>query len=126
MTGLVHAGRTCGDPAALERLRRLGGNALLRDMVALFREQIPPRMAMARAGVACGDVAAVKVAAHAMRSSCGPLGAVAMRELCEQVEHAARALDLTPVPALLDALEEEERRVLAWLERATSELAGAA
>lgn len=126
MTGLVHAGRTCGDPAALERLRRLGGSTLVRDMVALFREQIPQRMATARAGVRCGDVAAVKLAAHAMRTSCGQLGAVAMRELCEQVEHAARSLDLAPVPALLDALDDEQRRAFAWLDRVTSELAGAA
>ncbi|MDQ3697552.1 MAG: Hpt domain-containing protein [Gemmatimonadota bacterium] len=103
------------DAAALERLRRLGGEPLVRDMVALFLETIPLRLAAAREGSERGDFAVIKLAARSMKSNCRQLGAYEMRDLAERVERAASALELAPVPALLDALDSELVRVRQWM-----------
>ena len=101
---------------ALARLRRWGGDALVRDMWAIFAEDAPGRLAAARAGAAAGDAAAVRLAAHSLRSSCAQLGAAAAAELGDAAERAALRGDLAPVPALVDAIERELARFARWLE----------
>jgi HPt (histidine-containing phosphotransfer) domain-containing protein len=110
----------------LDKLRRLGGEALVRDVIVIFLDTVPARMAAARAAVERGDVASLKLAAHTMRGSCGQLGAVRMRELCERVERAASTLDLAASAHLLDAMERELGMVRDWLGDARTGVRGAA
>jgi HPt (histidine-containing phosphotransfer) domain-containing protein len=126
MTELVHGGAACGDPAALERLRRFGGHVLVQEMIGIFLETVPARLASARAALERGDVASLKLAARMTGTSSGQLGAMAMRDLCARLEQRVGALDLEPVPALLDALEAELARVRGWLETVREALPGAA
>ena len=102
---------------ALARLRRFGGDALVRDMSAILVADVPERIGAARAGLRAGDAAAVRLATHAMKSSCAQFGAVAVARLCEAAEGAARRADLAPVAPLLDAIEHEFDGFRRWLGR---------
>ncbi len=109
------------DPEALERLRRFGGTKLLTDMITLFLEAMPERVATAREGAERGDAPAVEHALHALKSSSAQLGALRMHRLSVEGEQLAKAGTLEGVSKLLDALDEERERVTAWLTSARSE-----
>ncbi|HVZ76901.1 MAG TPA: Hpt domain-containing protein [Gemmatimonadaceae bacterium] len=95
------------DPEALDRLRRFGGGKLLLGMIELFIANAPERLAAARQALAANDANGVRQALHALKSSAGQLGAVALQELCAQGEaHASRG-ELAPVHAIAPALEQE-------------------
>ena len=91
---------------ALERLRRFGGDALLRDMIDLFLEHAPKRIAASRVAFAANDLAPLRLAVHSLVSSCAQLGAEQMRRLSAEAEQAVAT---TPgaLPGLLEALERE-------------------
>lgn len=92
--------------AALERLRRFGGDTLLRDMIDLFLEHTPARIAAAQQAIATGDAHAAHLAVHSMVSSCAQLGAERMRALSLEAEHLV-GTDPAAVCRLLDALATE-------------------
>ena len=128
---LDDSANTPGTPAGFEaareaakRLRRFGGERLVRDMSAIFVEDVPVRLAVARDGVGSGDPRTVEHAAHSMKSSCGQFGAAAMQRLCADAERLARQGELDDLPPVLDALEEEFSRFRAWLERAADDAPG--
>jgi len=106
---------------AARRLRRFGGERLVKDMSAIFVEDVPVRLAVAREGLGSGDHRAVEYAAHSMKSSCGQFGAAEMQRLCAAAERLAQRGELDNVPPVLDALEEEFSRFRVWLERAGDE-----
>lgn len=95
------------DARALARIRKWGGEKLVRDLLDIFAGQAPERIRAAREGLRAGDAAAAERAAHALRSSCAQLGAVRMLPLCEAIEHVAGRRELGLLPALLDTLEHE-------------------
>ena len=103
------------DAGALDRLRRFGGDKLLREMIALFLTAAPERIAAARTAVERNDVAGVELALHSLKSSSAQLGAVRMQRLSEQGEHRARAGSLDGLPNLTEELEQELTRVREWL-----------
>lgn len=91
---------------ALERLRRFGGDALLRDMIDLFLEHAPKRIAASRQALAANDLAPVRLSVHSLVSSCAQLGAEQMRRLSAEAEQAV-ANDPGALAGLLEALERE-------------------
>ena len=101
---------------ALARLRRFGGDRLVRDLWTIFAEDAPGRLAAARAGAATGDAAAVRLATHSLRSSCAQLGAAEAAALSDAAEQAALRGDLAPVPAMVDGIERALARYARWLE----------
>jgi HPt (histidine-containing phosphotransfer) domain-containing protein len=103
------------DPAALDRLKRFGGAKLLDEMISLFLEAAPERIAAARAGTHAGDAAATELAFHSLKSSSAQLGAMRMQRLSERGEGLARARNLPEVGVLVQELEEELVRVHEWL-----------
>ena len=103
--------------AALVRLRRFGGDDLVRDMSAILLEDVPTRLAAARRGARAGDARAVELAVHSMKSSCAQFGADAVASLCLTAERAARAGELGALPALLDEIERSFALFRRWLER---------
>ena len=109
---------------AARRFRRFGGERLVRDMSAIFVEDVPVRLAFAREGLGTGDRRAVEYAAHSMKSSCGQFGAATMQRLCADAERLAQRGELDNLPPVLDALEEEFSRFRVWLERAGDEPPG--
>jgi HPt (histidine-containing phosphotransfer) domain-containing protein len=101
---------------ALARLRRFGGDRLVRDMAVIFVTDMPERIALARAGVSAGDAGRVAYAAHTMKSSSAQFGALALARACEQAEHAARGAHLGALAARVEAIEREFAAFRAWLE----------
>jgi HPt (histidine-containing phosphotransfer) domain-containing protein len=83
------------DAAALDRLRKFGGDRLVRGMIELFVTNAPMRAAEAREALDCGDTAALRAALHGLKSSAGQLGAATVHQACiAGEEHASRG-DLT-------------------------------
>jgi HPt (histidine-containing phosphotransfer) domain-containing protein len=103
------------DPEALERLRRFGGAKLLGEMVRLFLDAAPARIAAAREGSDAGDATATELALHSLKSSSAQLGAMRMHRLCGQGEQLAKSGDLGIVGLLVSDLEDEFVRVREWL-----------
>jgi HPt (histidine-containing phosphotransfer) domain-containing protein len=112
--GSIELGTT--DPDALVRLRRFGGAKLLNEMIAVYLESAPARLAAAWAGLAAGDAVATENAFHSLKSSSAQLGAVRLSRLCEEGETLARGRTLTGIAALIEASGQELRRVERWLE----------
>jgi HPt (histidine-containing phosphotransfer) domain-containing protein len=105
------------DPAALARLRKLGGTALVRQMIELYLANGAERIGLVRDGAAAGDAALVERAAHTMKSSAGNLGAVHLQRSAEALESLAGAgrIDATFVRRAIADYEASEvalRRVL--------------
>jgi HPt (histidine-containing phosphotransfer) domain-containing protein len=104
------------DAEALERLRGLGGPQFVCEMIDIFLEYVPEKIAEASAGLQAGDLEAVRLAAHPIKSSAGNLGALALRDLAARIEQLAREQKGETMPALLHDLQEmyaEAERCLA-------------
>ena len=121
LTHALPAGMPALDPDALSRLERFGGKKLLFEMIALFQVAAPERVAAASAGLACGDIEAVELALHSLKSSSGQLGAVRLGLLSERGEALTRAGDLDGMTAIVGELNHELVRVQAWLSSARGE-----
>ncbi len=104
------------DLEALARLERFGGRTLLNEMIALYLESAPERLAAAATGVVAGDAAATENALHSLKASSAQLGAVRLSWLCQEGEAIARAGMLPRIAELIEASRTELRLVEAWLE----------
>jgi len=106
------------DPAALERLRELGGEALVIKMIDLFLENTPKRIQAAFDGDRKGDWHEVERAAHSIKSSAANLGFEGLRSLAYELEGAAERRNAEGVAPLLHELEAAFPSVRAALEAA--------
>jgi HPt (histidine-containing phosphotransfer) domain-containing protein len=97
--------------AGLAKLRRIGKDRLVEEMIDLFQEHAPKWLEAARAGVDAGDWSAVARAAHTLKSSAGNFGAVSLYELCARIESLAAQSETAALPALLAELESTLGRV---------------
>lgn len=102
--------------AVLDRLRRLKGGALLPQLVGLFLDAAPKRIAEIRAGLGGGDLPSVAFAAHALKSSAGNLGAAGLADLLDRIETAAAAGRREETAGLAEGLEAAFEPVRARLE----------
>jgi HPt (histidine-containing phosphotransfer) domain-containing protein len=73
----------------MERLTRLGGTKLVRQLIELYLAHGPERVRAIEAGVETGDAKQVERAAHSLKSSAGNLGARRLQHTAEAVEAAA-------------------------------------
>lgn len=103
------------DPEALARLQRFGGVKLLDEMIALYVQTAPRRLAEAEAALSAGDASATANALHSLKSSSAQLGAARLSELCEEGEAIAVTGALSGVAIILTASREELGRVERWL-----------
>ena len=112
-----HAGATVPDDdgpldrGLLDGLRKLGDKELLPELIGLFFEDVPGRLERLRAAIEAGDAQAVGRDAHALKGSCGSLGALRMSEIAAELQDAGASGDLSAAPGMLDRLEEEYARV---------------
>ena len=79
------------DQSALDRLRDWGGEKLLRQMIRLFLENAPARMAQIREGLSEGDVKESEKGAHSLKSSAANVGALRVRDIAANMERALRS-----------------------------------
>ncbi|HSJ23982.1 MAG TPA: Hpt domain-containing protein [Longimicrobiales bacterium] len=77
------------EDAAIERLVRLGGPDLVRQMADLYFQHGPERLDLLRQGVEADDASSVERAAHALKSSAGNLGARRLQRTADMVEALA-------------------------------------
>lgn len=111
------------DPAAIERLIRLGGEKFAAEMIDLFGSYGAKKMAEARQSQQSGKLPALAEAAHPLKSSAGNVGAVRVQKLAAQVESSARAQDAGMAGAQLDELERAFAEARTFLEAQKARLA---
>ena len=111
------------DPAAIERLRKLGGPAFVAEMIDLFGQYVPGRLAAARDALKSGDLPALAKAVHPLKSSAGNVGARRMLDLARQIEGEAASGAAAGLPALMDRLAAECEAALRALAVARQEVA---
>jgi HPt (histidine-containing phosphotransfer) domain-containing protein len=106
------------DPAAQERLRRLGGPRLLRQMAGLYLEHGPDRVRALREGAASDDAGQVERSAHTLKSSAGNLGALRVQRAAEVLEASAVAgvVDDAAVERLVDEYDRSAAALRSMLE----------
>ena len=99
------------DGAALDRLRRIGGDKLLVAMLESFLANGAQRVAEASGSAEAGDGAGVSDAAHALKSSAGNVGARRLQETSARVEFESRSggVDLRALASELDTAWQEAR-----------------
>lgn len=103
------------DEAALRRLDGLGGAAFVAQLIGIFLEESPARLAALRQALAARDAPGAAAAAHALISSAGNLGAGPLAALARRVEREAEAERWDVLPGLVDELAAAHARVYAYL-----------
>ena len=81
------------DPHVIASLRELdepGAPGLLEELVDIFLSDAPTRVAALEEALAAGDSPQLERVAHALKSSCGNLGAKTLADLCRQIESNGR------------------------------------
>jgi HPt (histidine-containing phosphotransfer) domain-containing protein len=104
------------DTSAIARLRKLGGDKFVGDMIDLFFQYAPQRLAAARDGAQAGDLQAVEKAIHPLKSSAGQIGARRVQDLATQIEKLAVDKQADAIWLLLAQLEESITQVKPLLE----------
>jgi len=93
------------DPSRLDRLERLGGRALVTEMIDTFVAAATARRAALQQALATGDLVELANGAHTIVAGAGQLGATTLSTEARAVEEAARLGDtataLGGTPALL-------------------------
>lgn len=112
------------DPAAIERLMRLGGAAFVCKMIDLFLSYAAEKIGEARRALDAGDWMALSKAVHPIRSSAGNIGAVRVQELAQQLEQLSQRGESGPLSVLVGELEAAFAAVKPELERKKQSLAG--
>ncbi len=107
------------DQDVIDSLRELDGETF-GELVDLFLEDTPPRLRALEEALAGDDADALEQAAHALKSSCGNLGAVVMSDMLRTLESMGRAGDLSGAARVLERTNREFRRVMDELQRMTA------
>lgn len=96
------------DSESIENLRALNpgdGDEFLREIISIYLEDTPQRIAELEQSLASGDVACFTRAAHSVKGSSANLGAMAVRQVAQELEHQSNKNGLTDVAHLLAALK---------------------
>lgn len=101
--------------ASLRELQAEGEPDLIGELVELFVEDMPARIAELRQALRTGDLPAVASAAHSCKGSSSNLGANALAAACDALEKAAKArtaANLAPLLAEVEAAFDQAVRAL--------------
>ena len=108
------------DPEAIENLRALSpddGDVFLKDIIGIFLEDTPARIAELRQARDDGDNARFTRAAHSIKGSSSNLGAIALRDLSAHLEQKSRQTGLLGLESGVDDLEAAYLTAKATLEK---------
>jgi len=104
----------------LDFLLKNGGPDLVRDVMQLFLDKGPSRMAAIRDAAAAGDPQVLEAAAHALRSSAIQVGFNDLGELCLDIEKRAGQGEAAFPPAemekLVGAFDKDRQTYQEWSE----------
>jgi signal transduction histidine kinase/DNA-binding response OmpR family regulator len=101
--------------AGLRELQAEGEPDILEELIGLFFEEVPPKLAALREAVEEDDARAVERVAHSLKGSSGNMGAMRMAAVYSEIEKVGGSGELTRAPELIDRLEvdlERTRRAL--------------
>jgi len=93
------------DPAAMERLLRLGGHGFVAKMINLFGAYGAEKLAAADQACKAGNWGAVADAVHPIKSSASNIGATKVQSLAQQVESLARESNGEKLAPLVSELQ---------------------
>ena len=114
MTG----GRQVFDRATFDR--QLGGDrALGLQILQMFIEDCPERVAAIKRAVEEGDAGGLQTAAHTLKGSAGYLAAAFVVEAAVELERIGRESRLADAPSAVKQLEEAVAQLMPEIERAT-------
>jgi histidine phosphotransfer protein HptB len=108
------------DAEAIENLRALNpddGDAFLRDIVGIYLEDTPQRIAELHSSLAANDQPTFTRAAHSIKGSSSNIGATQVRAVSEKLEHESRKQGLAGLTQLITELEAAFDLTRAELER---------
>ncbi len=105
---------------ALDGLRSLGGDDLMKQMVSVFIEYSAGRVQALQTAADSGNLTGVAEAAHSLKGSSRQLGLTAMADACLAAEHAAKQGDGVTTQTLAAAVHEEYTAAAQWLRDATA------
>ena len=91
-------------------------DSFLRDLVQVYLDDSPQRIAEIELSLAEGDAERLTRAAHSLKGSCSNFGASRLRAISERVEKLGRQGALGDVPAQLPELKAAFAEVKADLE----------
>jgi HPt (histidine-containing phosphotransfer) domain-containing protein len=93
------------DPKPLYELRDLAGSEdLIHELIALFQEDVPVRLAALKAALETSDGPRLVMEAHQLKGALGNLGLARFAELAARIESLAREGHLEQVPGLAESL----------------------
>jgi two-component system, sensor histidine kinase and response regulator len=99
-----------------ELLELMGGDqSLLEELIDVFLEDAPKRIAEVRGALAAGDPNAIYRAAHALKGSAGNFGAPEVVAHSLQIETCAKGGDMTGAQNEFASLEVELERLVSEL-----------
>lgn len=96
------------DPEAISNLRALGDegdDTFLKEIIGIYLEDTPLRIADLHAAAARGDTALYTRSAHTIKGSSSNVGALAVRAVAEQLEHRSKVEPHSALAPLLAELE---------------------
>jgi CheY-like chemotaxis protein len=102
------------DLEVIETLKSLGGDddpGLFAEIVELFLQDTPPRLAALEQALGSSDAKVIEETAHSLKSSCGNLGAIYLSDLCRKLEAMGQKRDLSEAEPLVRLSREEFERV---------------
>src|SRR5688572_7715314 len=108
----------CGDGVDMcvltsyEGLQLDGEPDLIVELIDLYREDAPRRVASMRASLVQRNWVSVRSSAHSLRGSSGHLGATQLAVICDEIEKAESEDMFKRIETLLSRLELELKQVL--------------
>jgi histidine phosphotransfer protein HptB len=108
------------DPATIENLRALSpddNGEFLREIIGIFLEDTPLRIAELDQSLAAGDASKFTRAAHSIKGSAANLGATALGAAALSLEAESKLKPLAEMQPLLGALKAEYARAQVELEK---------
>ncbi|MFQ6605846.1 MAG: Hpt domain-containing protein [Fidelibacterota bacterium] len=106
------------DIERLEKLKSIGGSELLSQMLNLYLENAPDRIAGITEGYAAGDFDRVKKSAHSLKSSSGNVGAMDFMIVCQDIETAAERGDREALESLMTSFPVQAQNILTAVRQA--------
>ena len=105
------------DMEVFGKLQKLGGSSFVKQLLKLFFEYVPGKIAEARAALDAGNCEAVGHAVHPLKSSAAHVGARRVQELAQQIEQLAKQKRPEILVPLVRELEDAYAEVKPQLEQ---------
>ncbi len=100
-------------------LRDAGVEETLSELMEIFLQDAPRRLAALEEAVRAGDAPAIQRAAHAFKSAAGAIRATALAEALREIEATGRSGDVSDAVLLLERVKREHGAAMTYLESTT-------